>query len=66
MPSYRDAAGDSELWDLVAFVESLQQRAARGVSPSDLARARARVAAQQRQGAHTVIGGCGCQAGGKQ
>ncbi len=62
MPGYRDAASDADVWDLVAFIESLQTTASRDIPAAVLASARASVVAQQRQGAHTVIGGCGCQA----
>ncbi|MEK6606697.1 MAG: cytochrome c [Myxococcota bacterium] len=62
MPSYA-AVDPAALWDAVALVRSLRARAT-PLDARDAEEARALVAAQHQQGAHAVIGGCGCKAGG--
>jgi len=62
MPSYRDAAGDKKLWDVVAYMRTLESPAPGSVDARDLAEAQAYIRGQYAQAEHAVVGGCGCRA----
>lgn len=61
MPSFVDAAEPGELWDVVAFVRAIPREAKPDPELEQLVSAYIR--AQYAQAKHTIVGGCGCQAG---
>ena len=62
MPSYAESVRGEALWDLVAYTHSLHDAA--GVSATDREEAVAVMNAEYAAAVHTVVGGCGCGAGG--
>jgi len=64
MPSYADSLTEEQLWDVVAYVDSLAgDRSSPRVTARDLVEARAFVRSQRQQASHALVGGCGCAAG---